>query len=331
MMEPLVSIIIPTYNRPEMFAHAFASAVTQTYDNLEIIVSDDSTDNATREMLSSLPKHGREVRYRHNVPALGAAGNFANSVRLASGKYVNLLMDDDILYPAKIERMAALLDADRTIHLVTSCRAKIEDDGVQRNIWPGLEMVCLGDAVLSGTDVGNTCLTRLVNLIGEPTTVLFRASALSEPFGHMDGRLYGCNVDMASWLVLAGSGRVGFIRDVLSATRFHAQQQQHTLLMRLMAAADWVHQVRVARQFGYLQDDAEHALATQVAVAQASGIANGLLTPGVVPTAQTSVVAEHMTMLRHELRALGAMLTPNQGRVSRDLRHSVPESAGAGL
>ena len=51
---PLVSILIPTYNRPHYFQLALNSALAQTYPNIEIIIGDDSTDNKTQELVRKL-------------------------------------------------------------------------------------------------------------------------------------------------------------------------------------------------------------------------------------------------------------------------------------
>ena len=48
---PLVSILIPTYNRPHYFKIALESALAQTYSNIEIIVGDDSTNNETEKLI----------------------------------------------------------------------------------------------------------------------------------------------------------------------------------------------------------------------------------------------------------------------------------------
>lgn len=268
---PLVSIIIPTYARPLMFLEALESAAAQTYANVELIVSDDSPDTVTetlvREWTANRPSVS--VAYVRNVPALGAAANFAQSVIRAKGKFVNVLMDDDRLCPSMVEKMATLMESDPSINFVTSCRAWIDEKGNRGGLLPGLEMAVACDAILDGAEIGNLCLTRSSNLIGEPSTVLFRRSALSDAFGHMGGRLYGCNVDMATWLSLASSARIGFFRDVLSETRVHASQQTHSLAMRIHGVTDWLHQIRIGPAYGFLLDPNARAAAISGATANA--------------------------------------------------------------
>ncbi|MGM2833869.1 glycosyltransferase family 2 protein, partial [Bacillus cereus group sp. Bce025] len=65
---PLVSILIPTYNRPHYFKIALESALAQTYSNIEIIVGDDSTNNETEKLIyrDYLHKH-KHITYIRNL------------------------------------------------------------------------------------------------------------------------------------------------------------------------------------------------------------------------------------------------------------------------
>lgn len=69
---PLVSILIPTYNRPHYFKIALESALAQTYSNIEIIVGDDSTNNETEKLIyrDYLHKH-KHITYIRNPSTFG--------------------------------------------------------------------------------------------------------------------------------------------------------------------------------------------------------------------------------------------------------------------
>jgi glycosyltransferase involved in cell wall biosynthesis len=105
----LVSVVIAVYRcRPEYLIKALESAVSQTWEDLEIIVSDDSPDASRRELVSSLGDP--RIRYRHNSPTLGVARNHWICLREAAGKYVTILNHDDWFAPDFIERLAGRLD-----------------------------------------------------------------------------------------------------------------------------------------------------------------------------------------------------------------------------
>lgn len=102
---PLVSVIIPTYNRAGVIKNAIESVLCQTYGNIEIIVVDDgSTDNTKDALLSC--KDRIKYFYKENG-GVSSARNFG--IREARGEYVAFLDSDDIWLPPKIERQLDLL------------------------------------------------------------------------------------------------------------------------------------------------------------------------------------------------------------------------------
>lgn len=93
MSNPLLSIIIPTYNRPQLLARAVKSALAQTIDDFEVIVIDDASPCAI-----DLPEHPRLriVRLPENKGVVVARNVGAN---VARGKWLTYLDDDDELLP----------------------------------------------------------------------------------------------------------------------------------------------------------------------------------------------------------------------------------------
>ncbi|MED3574367.1 glycosyltransferase family 2 protein, partial [Cytobacillus praedii] len=87
---PLVSILIPTYNRPDYFELALKSALEQTYENIEIIIGDDSTNNLTESLVKDkyLPFYNN-IRYIRNETNLGQFDNDLKLMELSSGEYIN--------------------------------------------------------------------------------------------------------------------------------------------------------------------------------------------------------------------------------------------------
>lgn len=102
-MNKLISICIPTYQRPELLKEAIDSCLIQNYDPLEIIISDDSKDNHTENLVENLQSSCKiELRYIHNLPSLGQARNVNQLFDLARGGRLVLLHDDDLLLPNAI-------------------------------------------------------------------------------------------------------------------------------------------------------------------------------------------------------------------------------------
>jgi glycosyltransferase involved in cell wall biosynthesis len=106
---PRISLIIPTFNRAAMLAEAVASALAQTWPNLEIIVSDNASEDATAELMAGFQGDPR-LRYHRNPTNVGMVGNWRQAVRdLATGDFFLILSDDDLLldpdYLAKVARI----------------------------------------------------------------------------------------------------------------------------------------------------------------------------------------------------------------------------------
>lgn len=96
MINPLVTIGIPTYNRADGYLkEAIESVINQTYSNLEIIVSDNCSSDDTGLVVKSF-KDQRIHYYRHNEN-IGANNNFNFCLEKAKGAYFLLLHDDDLI------------------------------------------------------------------------------------------------------------------------------------------------------------------------------------------------------------------------------------------
>jgi len=109
MSLPLISVCIPTYHRPKDLLEAIQSCLSQTYTRIEIIICDDSKNDATEQAVADLVLSGR-IRYYRNRPSLGQAGNVNRLFTLATGQYICLLHDDDLLLPNALQEMLACWD-----------------------------------------------------------------------------------------------------------------------------------------------------------------------------------------------------------------------------
>lgn len=100
-MIPLVSVIIPTYNRRKKLARAIDSALSQSYKNIQVIVIDDGSTDGTRELV--LDRYHDEILYIGLSRNFG--GNYARNqgVKHAEGEYLAFLDSDDEWLPSKLE------------------------------------------------------------------------------------------------------------------------------------------------------------------------------------------------------------------------------------
>ncbi len=126
-MTPLVSAVIPTYNRSGFVRIAVGTAVAQTYPaaGLEIIVVDDGGSDDTEAVLAR--EHGSRVRYLKKANGgVSEARNFG--MKAARGAYIALLDDDDEWLPTKIERQVELLERRPEIGMVLTDVERMDED-----------------------------------------------------------------------------------------------------------------------------------------------------------------------------------------------------------
>lgn len=104
MSYPLVSVGIPTYNRPEGLLNTIKKIVAQSYQNLEIIVSNNcSTNELVIPILNECARLDRRIKVFHQEENIGAARNFQFVLSQATGEYFMWAADDDDWDPKFIE------------------------------------------------------------------------------------------------------------------------------------------------------------------------------------------------------------------------------------
>jgi glycosyltransferase involved in cell wall biosynthesis len=115
---PLVSILIPAYNKEEWIAETIESALAQTWNNKELIIIDDGSTDSTLEVIRRFESKIVKVFPQENQ-GVCAARNKAYS--MAQGSYIQWLDADDLLHPQKIEaQMARSSDGDDSLCLRTA-------------------------------------------------------------------------------------------------------------------------------------------------------------------------------------------------------------------
>ncbi|MBG1242636.1 glycosyltransferase family 2 protein [Nostoc sp. NZL] len=129
--QPLVSVIIPTYNRPEYLKQAIASAVKQTYQNIEIIVSDNCSPENPQELVASFGDS--RIRFWRHQQNVGMIANQQHGFKMARGKYVASLHDDDIWNEDFLAKLVPPLEANSQLILAFCDQYIIDANGIINN------------------------------------------------------------------------------------------------------------------------------------------------------------------------------------------------------
>lgn len=237
--KPLVSVLIPAY-RPEFFREALDSALRQTYRNTEIIICDDSSDDAIEQITGHTGDS--RVSYVRNEKRLGGRYNYVKCLSLATGEFIKYLNDDDRLHPQCIERLVECFLSEPRLQLATSRRNLIDAAG---RIMPQAacnQSLLHGDGVIEGRSLAGFVVASGINRIGEPSTTLFRREDVlhirPHPFSFGGQELAGAG-DIALWLNLLSRGDCAYVADSLSDFRTHENQHQRNPELRESAKDSW--------------------------------------------------------------------------------------------
>jgi|SRR5580658_5373227 glycosyltransferase involved in cell wall biosynthesis len=110
MADPLVSVLMTSYNRENYIAGSIESLLASTYDNFELIILDDSSTDRTVEIARSFAAKDGRIKVFVNEKNLGQFANRNKVATLADGKYLKYLDSDDLLYPTGLETLVRMME-----------------------------------------------------------------------------------------------------------------------------------------------------------------------------------------------------------------------------
>jgi len=119
-LPPKISIIIPTYKRPHLIARAVKSVLSQTYQDFEIVIIDDSPNNKTERVIKEFGD--KRIRHIRNEIRRGFVGAKNQGVVESdkNSKYIAFLDDDDEWLPSFLEKTIKILEEKKEIAVVSS-------------------------------------------------------------------------------------------------------------------------------------------------------------------------------------------------------------------
>ena len=114
---PVVNVVIPTYNRAEIIGRAIRSVQAQTFEDWELIVVDDASEDETEEVVAAF--EDTRIRYIQHVENRGGAAARNTGIRNSRGEYIAFLDSDDEWLPQKLEgQIRVFKKADESVGLV---------------------------------------------------------------------------------------------------------------------------------------------------------------------------------------------------------------------
>lgn len=131
-MEPLVSVIVPCFNKAKYLNETIESIYNQTYNNIEIICVNDASTDDTAEILLSIKNKYENVTVFEFCENKGVVEARNYAINMANGEYILPLDADDTIEPTYIEKAVKVLNDNPNIGMVYSLAKKI---GSERGLW----------------------------------------------------------------------------------------------------------------------------------------------------------------------------------------------------
>jgi glycosyltransferase involved in cell wall biosynthesis len=219
---PLVSVIIPTYNRARFLGGAIRSVFAQSFKDVEVIVVDDCGSDDTEAVIKGLPK--ATIRYFRHGERRGGAAARNTGITESSGEFIAFLDDDDEWYPEKLARqMQIMLASPAEVGAVHTGYFIVDrGNGQIRGQMVPTERGDLYEKLLAG------------NCIGGTSSMLMRRSCF-EKIGLFDERLPSFQ-DYDLWLRAARKYHFECIREPMLKYFVHADKiwtNSHALIQGL--------------------------------------------------------------------------------------------------
>jgi len=141
-MAPILTIGLPVYNGARYLATSVDSILSQSFRDLELIISDNASSDDTEAIGRSLVGRDPRVRYLRNDANVGIAANFNLLVPLASGRLFKWATADDLLRPGFLARCVSTLESDQSVVLAYTRTEFVDEDGAPLDIVdPGWHLV----------------------------------------------------------------------------------------------------------------------------------------------------------------------------------------------
>ena len=141
MDQYLVSVIIATHNRDSLLPVAVNSILNQTYQNFEILIIDDASEDYTPIIISYLKKKDTRIKSFRSETNIGPGKARNIGIANANGDLIAILDDDDIAIPNRLAVQVKFLDTDPNIDVVFSATKFQDNDNNKCKIYPSIDTI----------------------------------------------------------------------------------------------------------------------------------------------------------------------------------------------
>jgi glycosyltransferase involved in cell wall biosynthesis len=226
---PLFSICIPTFNRRSLLMSAIASALGQSYSNIEVIISDNASDDGTQEAVAAIGDS--RIHYQRNHRNLGPSANWMKCLDLARGKYCSWLQDDDLLLTDFVASSVHALEEMDVACCIAACIYTPSPASLQHAtvFTTALPLDWIGGTV-SRLPFSLALPLSLFESSGIPPAMAFRTDTLKAEASRFSNSSFPLYNERLPLLYFAQRGGVALLPRILGIYRAHASQLSRQLL-----------------------------------------------------------------------------------------------------
>lgn len=127
--QPRVTIGVPVYNGERFLAEALEAALAQTFQDFELIISDNASTDRTEAICREYAARDARIRYHRNATNLGATRNYNVLFEMARGSYFKWAAYDDLYSPNFLEQAVAVLEQQPEVMVVYGKSFKLDEQG----------------------------------------------------------------------------------------------------------------------------------------------------------------------------------------------------------
>lgn len=240
---PLVTIAIPTFNRAPLLGGCIQAALAQTYENIEVLVSNNASSDDTQKVLREFDD--KRLRVLTQETNIGLQPNWNACLDAAKGEYVVVVSDDDRISPWFLSRCIEIIEQQPRIPIVVALsNFHLSDLGQTR---PPLTSRLIGTGVADGTDI-------LLEFLKDEITVAMCGILLRTDVLRSEGGFpldYPHTGDVAAWAPILCGSKAGFVNEACATYNFHCESETAKLSVTQILVDGW----RVASLISRMADE----------------------------------------------------------------------------
>jgi glycosyltransferase involved in cell wall biosynthesis len=231
---PLVTLVVPTLNRPRYLREALGCVLAQDYPNLEILISDNGSHDDTPALARALASGDPRVRFRRNAVTVPVYEHFTQCVQAARGTFFVLVCDDDRINPGFVSELVGVTMRHPGVNVALPACVTIDEQGAlletfavpEGEVLDGVEFAC--HWMYERRPVYFNCLA----------TTLMRTEVIRR-FGGYQPFARGLNIDNLMFLQGALTGPVGFAHRAIFNWRIYNHSYGTTADPKQIAKSAW--------------------------------------------------------------------------------------------